>query len=682
MVQAFFEEAAELLADFEAGLLRLEEAPGDGELLNRIFRAAHTLKGNSSMLGFEEIAHFTHALEDLLDQLRKGQRAVTPPVIDALLASGDIVRGLLERARGGAGATAEERQTIERVLGALLAHLRGEVPAPVASRAAAASVAAPAVPPAQRTLYEIDFRPPADLLQRGLDPLEIIRQVGELGELVQVAPESGALSALADMDPERSYLAWRIWLLSARPQSEIEACFEFVGEPGAASISALPMGDAETPRPTAPADAPPPPPATPAEAAQEGRRAVRAAVAAESASIRVPIEKVDRLINLVGELVITQSMVAQTVGSFTPDKLAMLEEAVAQMDRHARELHERMMAIRMIPIKTLFGRFPRLVRDLTAAAGKQAVLAVSGEETELDKTVIEKMGDPLTHLVRNAVDHGLETPEDRQMAGKPEVGRVRLEAYQQGGSIYIEVGDDGKGLDRERIVAKAVQNGLVAPDQALTDDEAFALVFRAGLSTAEKVTEVSGRGVGMDVVRRNVEALGGTIAIRSECGKGTTFRIKLPLTLAIMDGQGLQVGEHVYILPLVAIVESVRPARHAIATVLGRGESVTVRGQPLPIIRLHRLLDVEPKGLDPTQGIVVIVEHEGRLAALLVDELLGQQQVVIKSLESNFKKVDGIAGATILGDGRVALILDVPGLVSLARGGGRERAEAPDSIAA
>lgn len=679
LVQAFLDEASELLADFEAGLLRLEETPGDAELLNRIFRCAHTLKGNSAMLGFEAIARFTHALEDLLDQLRKGLREATPSVVDALLASGDVVRDLLARARAGAGSSPAEEETMDGVIERWRALLRDDEPAPVAAPPAERAAAVPA--PSERTLYEIDFRPPADLFQRGLDPLDVIRQVGELGELVQVTPDTGALPALADMDPERTYLAWRIWLLSTRPQSEIEACFEFVGEPGAVTISGLPMEDAKTPPAKREAGAPPLP-QTPAEAAQEGRRAVQAVVAAESASIRVPVEKVDRLINLVGELVITQSMVAQTVGSFTPDKLAMLEAAVAQMDRHARELHERMMAIRMIPIKTLFGRFPRLVRDLTAAVGKQAVLAVSGEETELDKTVIEKMGDPLTHLVRNSVDHGLEAPEDRQMAGKPETGRIRLEAYQQGGSIYIEVGDDGKGLDRERIVAKAVQNGLVAPDQTLTDDEAFALIFRPGLSTAEKVTEVSGRGVGMDVVRRNVEALGGTIAIRSEVGKGTTFRIKLPLTLAIMDGQALQVGEHVYILPLVAIVESVRPTRQALATVLARGESVTVRGQSLPMIRLHRLLDVEPKGLDPTQGLVVIVEHENRLAALLVDELLGQQQVVIKSLEANFKKVDGIAGATILGDGRVALILDVPGLVSLARSGGRERAEAPDSIAA
>jgi two-component system, chemotaxis family, sensor kinase CheA len=327
------------------------------------------------------------------------------------------------------------------------------------------------------------------------------------------------------------------------------------------------------------------------------------------------------------------------------------------------------MAVRMIPIKTLFSRFPRLVRDLTAAVGKQAVLTTAGEETELDKTVIEKIGDPLTHLIRNAVDHGIEPPEDRTMAGKPEHGTVRLEAYQRGGNIYIEVADDGKGLDRDRIAAKAIQNGLLAADQHPTDEEVLALIFRPGLSTAEKVTNVSGRGVGMDVVKRNVEALGGSIAIRSEPGAGTCFTIKLPLTLAIMDGQSLRVGEQVYILPLVTIVESIRPTRSAVARVFGRGETLTVRGQVLPVIRLHELFGVEPRTTELTEALAVIVEHDRQLAALAVDDLLGQQQVVIKSLEANFHKLEGVAGATILGDGRVALILDVPGLVALARNG-------------
>ena len=562
IVQCFFEEAAELLSDFEACLLRLEETPGDAELLNRIFRSAHTLKGNSGMLGFDEIAHFTHGLEDLLGALREGRRVVTPRVVDTLLASKDTVRSLLAHAQDSSAGQPEAAE-IERVLAALRAHLNGE--------------------------------------------------------------DEPALREPAPADTEE------------RTPSEVEGAAEHDAEAGSA-----------------------------AQPAQEERRAGTTA-AAEAVSIRVPIEKVDRLINLVGELVITQSMVAQTVSAFTPEKLARLEEAVVQMNRHARELHERMMGIRMLPLKTLFARFPRLVRDLAATSGKQVVLDVSGEETELDKNVIEKIGDPLTHLIRNAVDHGLESPATREAAGKPEVGHVRLQAYQQGGSIYIEVADDGRGIDRERIVAKAIEHGLVAPDQTLTADEAFALVFRPGISTAEKVTEISGRGVGMDVVKRNVGSLGGSITIRSETGKGTRFRIKLPLTLAIMDGQALEVGGEVYLLPLVAITESVRPTADSLHAVAEGAEVVMVRGRALPLIRLARLLGTQPRTEDPTKGLVVIVEHEGRLAALLVDELLGQQQVVIKSLETNFKKMDGIAGATILGDGRVALILDVPGLVALAR---------------
>jgi two-component system chemotaxis sensor kinase CheA len=411
-------------------------------------------------------------------------------------------------------------------------------------------------------------------------------------------------------------------------------------------------------------------PATPAPlspSATGERPRTTTAPAAEASSIRVPVEKVDRLINLVGELVITQSMVAQTVAAFTPDKLGTLIDAVAQMDRHARELHERMMAVRMIPIRSLFARFPRVVRDLAGAVGKQVALETSGEETELDKTVIERIGDPLTHLIRNAVDHGLESPDTRREAGKSPAGRVTLRAYQQGGNIYIEVGDDGRGIDRERVRAKAVAQGLCGADETLGDAATLALIFRPGFSTAEKVTEVSGRGVGMDVVRQNVEALGGSIAIDSEPGAGTTFRIKLPLTLAILDGQLLIVGAQTYVLPILSIVESVRPRREQLNRVLARGETISIRGHAVPMLRLHRVLGVPPGREDATQGLVVIVEQDGRRAALLVDDLGGQQQVVIKSLETNFDKVRGVAGATILGDGRVTLILDVPGLLALAR---------------
>jgi two-component system chemotaxis sensor kinase CheA len=537
VVDIFFEEAAELLADFEAGLLELEEAHGDAELLNRIFRAAHTIKGNAGMLGFDAIARFTHGLESLLDALRTGARPVTADVIDTLLVSGDVLRRML-RAEQTGGDAADVERTLERLHGLLA--------------------------------------------------------------------EAGGTSTGG-------------------------------GEP---TSGASTSGTAPT-----------------------------VAGGAASSSIRVPIAKVDRLINLVGELVITQSMVTQAVGALPKERLGALAEAVAQMDRHARDLHEQVLAIRMIPVRALFERLPRLVRDVAATLGKQAVLEVSGEDTELDRTVIERISDPLTHLVRNAIDHGLEPPDAREAAGKPATGRIRLTAYQQGGSIYIEVGDDGRGLDRARIVAKAVERGLVGAGDTLPDEAVWPLVFAPGFSTATAVTEVSGRGVGMDVVRQNVTALGGAIGIHTEPGRGTRFRIKLPLTLAIMDGQALRIGREQYIIPLVAIRETVLPERGSIHTIGPGAEIAIVHGEPLPIVRLHRLFGAAAATEDPTAGLLVVAEHDGEVAALLVDELLGQQQVVIKSLEANFTRVRGIAGATILGDGRVALILDVAGLVDLAHAG-------------
>jgi two-component system chemotaxis sensor kinase CheA len=685
LVQAFFDEGSDLLVDFEAGVLCLEEGSHDAELLNRIFRSAHTLKGNSAMLGFERIARFTHALEDLLDQLRTGRRPVTPRAIDALLASSDVLRSLVAAGQADRpDGSADERAAEARALSAIQAILDADETAP-------AEAAATPAPAAQRVLWEIEFRPPADLLRRGLDPQRILEDVGRLGEVLQTVALTDGLPPLASLDPEVCYLGWRIFLLGTCTQADVEACFEFVGDPAAVSLHAMPMDPAGAPAATTPAPGPlasPPPPAVPSRpvampsplSAQPAAPAAevvtenyagpdrRRAAGPESASIRVPVEKVDRLIDLVGELVITQSMIAQTVAAFSPAKLPALLEAVAQMDRHARELHERMMGVRMIPIKTLFARFPRLIRDLAGPAGKQVILETHGEETELDKTVIERIADPLTHLVRNAIDHGLERPEARQAAGKPATGCVRLGAYQQGGNIFLEITDDGRGLDRDKLVTKAVALGLIDADEALTDEEAFALIFRAGFSTADRITEISGRGVGMDVVRQNVEALGGSIAIQTEPGRGTTFRVKLPLTLAIVDGQILAVGDQSFVVPVMSIVESVQPRREHLHRVLGAGETITIRNRVLPLIRVHRVFGVAPRSEDPTAGLVVVVEQDGRLAALLVDELLSQQQVVIKSLENNFDKVRGVAGATILGDGRVTLILDVPGLLGLARG--------------
>lgn len=657
-LEVFFEEAAELLRDFEEGVLRLERNECDAETLNRVFRSAHTLKGNSGMLGFETIARFTHTLESVLARIRSGDLAVTRSIVSVFLSVADVLRELLQRARDN-----DDRDVpqLREAMAALEGLATSDAHGPVTP------VSRPAVRTARdgpETLYEIRFHPPLDLLRRGLDPVRIIEALGELGTLVRVEPDLATLPSLGEMDPESAYLGFTCWLVTAEPQARVEACFEFVADDAAVRIEAQPDGAAPaTALDTTPAD----PPAGAGGSGVQAAEPPGSAAGLEAATIRVPTGKVDRLVDLVGELAIAQSMVVQLVDGFTPDRLDRLVEAVTQMDRHARDLQERVMAVRMLPIRTVFSRFPRLVRDLALTRGKQVLLETVGHETELDKSVIEQISDPLTHLVRNAVDHGIESPEVRRRAGKPEVGRLTLKAFQQGGSMYIEIADDGAGLDRERILARAVQSGLIPANETLADEQIYAFIFRPGFSTADRVTEVSGRGVGMDVVKRNLEALGGSIQIQSERGRGTTFRVKLPLTLAILEGQSVRVGEETYILPLASIIETVQPKSEALARVFDVGEGITVRGRVLPMLRLERLFGVTARAQDPTEGLVVIVDHDGRKVALLVDELLGQQRVVIKSLEANFRKLDGVAGATVLGDGRVALILDVPGLVALGR---------------
>jgi len=633
-LQLFFEEAAEIVRGFEEDLLRLERAPEDVETLNSILRGAHTLKGTSAMLGFDALVRFLHVLEDALTRLRGGEGEAPPASMDLFLASADVLRGLLQRARDG-----DERKVdrLDDVTRALCALARGGT-APAAPAPAAVARGAERDP----AVYAIRFSPPPDLLQRGLDPMRILQSLGELGEVVRFRLDASRLPIIEELDPERAYLGFDCWLRSAQPRERIEACFEFVGDPAAVSIEAIrDVPDRGAGEPAAPAS--------------------------EAATIRVATERVDRLVDLVGELMITHAMVAESMVKLAPDQLAEIEYAVAQMGRHVRTLQDRVMAVRMLPIRVAFGRIRRTVRDLAQALGKQVVLETSGEDTELDKSVIEQISDPLIHLVRNAVDHGIEPPEERQRAGKPEAGRLNLGAYQQGGNIYVEITDDGQGLDREAILAKAAAAGLLPGAGPLSDEQVFGLIFQPGFSTAERVTETSGRGIGLDVVKRNVDLLGGSITIQSERGRGATFRLKLPLTLAILEGQTLRVSGETYILPLASIVESVQPRDQDVRRLPGGGEIITRRSEVIPILRLARLFSVRSGGEDEVHRLVVIVEDEGRRLGLLVDELLDQQQVVIKSLEANFRRLEGIAAATVLGDGRVALILDVPGLVVLGR---------------
>ncbi|MCW5978809.1 MAG: chemotaxis protein CheA [Bryobacteraceae bacterium] len=626
----FFQEAEEHAATMEAELLRLEQGGGDAESLNAIFRCAHSIKGASGTFGFDDIAKFTHALETLLEGMRAGRIEPTAARAALLLRSVDVLRELLAAARTGGPPPAGVEESAAQLVVAQRADWAPNAPA-------VARVDDSAARP-----YRIRFVPAPEIFLQGMDPVLVLRELERAGEVQELRVDLSRLPPLAQLDPEICYLGWDLRLRSEKSAEDLRDVFAFVEDGARVEV------EPETARP--------------ALSAPSVRAPVR-----DSTSIRVTTEKVDKLVDLVGELVIAQSMAAEILNNFTASSLLRLQEAFSEMERYTRELQERVMGVRMLPIGSVFSRFPRLVHDLAEATGKRIVLEMSGEETELDKAVVESLGDPLTHLIRNAVDHGLEPPEERRAAGKPEQGAIRLHAFHQGGNVIVEASDDGRGLDAAKIRRKAVERGLLAEDQPASEEQIHAMLFEPGFSTAEQVSSISGRGVGMDVVKRTVEGMNGAVSISSAPGRGTSVRIKLPLTLAILDGLLLRVGEQTYILPLVAILESVRPTAAQLNSMAGQGEVVIMRGEPLPLVRLHRLLNVPTEVTDATRGLLVLVENHGRRLALLVDELLGQQQVVIKSLESNFRKVEGVVGATILGDGRAALILDVAGLAQMAR---------------
>jgi two-component system, chemotaxis family, sensor kinase CheA len=667
----FLEEASEHVASIEVGLLELESDPTDEELLNSVFRAAHSIKGGSSAVGLTDVARFTHVLEGLLDRVRANQIAFTRELGNLLLESNDVLRQLIAAARTDGAAPGETEQVLARLAEALgePGEDREE------SRVSAGEIVSGSPAPHASRTVSVRFVPASDLLLQGLDPVLLLRDVMALGTVRVIDPDLSRLPALAEIDPERCYLAWTVELDTDRPESDLRDVFAFAEDSceievtEGAAVDAVPSRAASAGGVARTTEAPPPPPPgeRPEDATAIASRDARGSRGSppESSSIRVATDKVDRLINLVGELVITQSMISEAVRDFSTDKLIRLQEAVAEMELNTRELQERVMAVRMMPIGSVFNRFPRLVRDLASSFGKSISLRMNGEDTELDKGVVERIGDPLTHLVRNAVDHGIESPEARRAAGKPPEGTISLRAFHLGGSVVVEVSDDGRGLDTARIREKAVALGLLAADGAVSDEQVCGFIFEPGFSTAERVTDVSGRGVGMDVVKRNIEELNGSVSVHTEPGRGTRFRIRLPLTLAILDGLLMSVGEEVYILPLTTIVESLRPQREVLRTVLGRGEVVALRGEFVPLLRLHVLFATATRITDPSEGLVVIVENEGHRLGLLVDEILGQSQVVIKNLEQNFRRIEGVMGATIMGDGRVALILDVPGLARL-----------------
>ncbi|WP_312485937.1 chemotaxis protein CheA [Massilia timonae] len=702
--QVFFDEAEELLAEMERLLLGVDVAAPDAEDLNAIFRTAHSVKGGASTFGLTDMCDVTHVLESLLDRIRKGEMALTSNHVDAFLAAKDGLKMQLDGHRHGAHV---DNEAIANVRMALHDLAEGLVPA--------APVVAPSYLTAQpRTEHQIEgaHRYKIELpqvAQRDINAL--VDELGLMGR-VSVAPLEGGRTALIIttheslddiiaicsfvLDPddlkifEAPALTPEQRAIEAAERKRIEDAqgYGFFGpdddiSPAGGELSEDDLGygffqPIEQIRAAAGIVAAPPEPVAASISVQAQnmvehlaelsaeKKAAKKDDKNESSSIRVSVEKVDQLINLIGELVITNAMLEQRSNVLDPILHERLLSSVSQLGRNTRELQEAVMSIRMMPMDFVFSRFPRMVRDLAGKLGKKVDFITHGAATELDKGLIERIVDPLTHLVRNSIDHGVEMPAARVAAGKSEAGRLFLSAGHQGGHIVIEVADDGGGLNREKILAKAASNGLAVSDN-MTDSEVWQLIFAPGFSTAEVVTDVSGRGVGMDVVKRNITAMGGTVDIRSAAGFGTTISISLPLTLAILDGMSIRSGDEIYILPLSFVVESLQPAPEDVRDIAGRGRVLKVRGEYLPLIPLHQMFDIEPRHREPSDGIVVILETEGKKAALFVDELVGQQQVVVKNLEANYRKVAGISGATIMGDGGVALILDVAALVRSSR---------------
>lgn len=641
----FFEESREGLDAMEAGLLALESGQQDPEIINSVFRAAHSIKGGAGTFGFDAIAALTHVLETLLDELRAGKRALEANAVDAMLSSVDVLRALLREAEHGQAA---DPAAVAAVKARLEAVLSGQ------AASSAPAVAAARVDDTPEA-WQIGFVPAPSLFMSGNDPLRIIRELEHLGSL-QVAARMERLPGFAQLDPLEAHLAWDLGLVGKVPRSKIEDTFAWVLDDCELDIRPAAPPSLATQAPAAVAAAAPAAPAPAAAAPASGGASQEA-----ETSIRVSVDKVDALINLVGELVITQAMLKQVSHALDPVHAESLFAGLDQLERNTRDLQEAVIGVRMLPVDAVFRRFPRLVRDLSSRLGKQVRLRTIGEGTELDKGLIEKIADPLVHLVRNSIDHGLEMPDVRRDAGKDETGTITLAASHQGGHIVIEVSDDGRGLNREKILAKAHERGLAVPDNP-TDSQVWDLIFQPGFSTADAVTDLSGRGVGMDVVRRNIQALGGEVQIESSLGSGTRTLIRLPLTLAILDGMTVAVAGETLILPLAYVLEALQPQAEDIRSMAGEGRVLRVRGEYLPILSLSEYYGYGARTAN-SESLVVVVEGDGQKIALEVDELVGQQQVVVKNIENNYRRIGGVSGATILGDGRVALIVDIGGLV-------------------
>ncbi|WP_438395137.1 chemotaxis protein CheA [Caballeronia sp. DA-9] len=722
--QTFFDEADELLADMEQLLLALDLANPDPEDLGAIFRAAHSIKGGAATFGFSALTETTHILESLLDRARNNELVLRRDMIDTFLETKDVLSDQLGAYRASAEPDAAAAKAICAKLEFLrdndagddtghAGHAPQAAAEPTPSFADEAAIAqdlaqvamalGPNEPPAHvveqaneaveeeggwtefasaldsaNANDEADDGPHLKITLRGVgekDQALLTEELGNLGTVVGEKKSGGDLTLWLDSDVSADDIVAVCCFVidesqisigrgNASQASEVQAPAAVAATEQTREVTEK-APEAEKTEPVAVATAAAEPRANvaaasaPAEAPKA--RAAAAPAASEGSSIRVGVEKVDQLINLVGELVITQAMLAETTSTFDPALHDRLFNGMAQLERNARDLQEAVMSIRMMPMDYVFSRFPRLVRDLAAKLGKEVELVTFGQATELDKSLIERIIDPLTHLVRNSLDHGIETVEARRAAGKAAAGQLVLSAAHHGGNIVIEVSDDGAGLRRDKILAKAMKQGMQV-NESMSDDEVWQLIFMPGFSTADQVTDISGRGVGMDVVKRNIQAMGGHVEIQSREGRGTTTKIVLPLTLAILDGMSVKVGSEIFILPLNFVMESLQPVADDIYTVAGGERVVRVRGEYLPLVALHQVFEVSDARTEPTQGIITIIQSEGRRFAMLIDELVGQQQVVVKNLETNYRKVHGISAATILGDGSVALIVDVAAL--------------------
>ena len=641
----FFEECSEGIEAMESGLLNLEDGQSDAETINTIFRAAHSIKGGAGTFGFTDLAEFTHGMESMLDEMREGRRPITRDAVSLLLESVDCLRELV--------LCCKDNQEIDSDAIANLKQRLVSLPAEESESDNKSTSSIEAESQTSTAGWCVSFHPYKNLFYSGNDPLRLLRELHGLGEL-EVKVDVSGLPDFAELDPEKSYLGWEILLKGDASKEQVSEVFAWVEGDCKLEIKA------RTNRRT-----------------QWGRRAddnatlkygrrqsdKEALIGQEVTTIRVGIDKVDELVNLVGELVITQSIINRVCMDLDLDHAEKLSESLEQLDRNTRDLQEQTMNIRMLPIDFAFQRLPRIVRDLSQTLEKKVELKFSGQSTELDKTVLEKIVDPLVHLVRNSLDHGIETPKQRRAKGKDETGVINVNAYHQGGNIIIEVSDDGAGLDQKKILEKAREKGFVEEGEELSVEQVQDMIFMPGFSTAVTVSDVSGRGVGLDVVRRNIADLGGMVEVVSEPDHGSKFTIRLPLTLAILEGLMVRVGGQVYILPLLAIVESVQIKKGQVNAVAGKAEFYQYRDEYLPVIRLHEVFNIETEVTNLEQGLLTIVDAGNKRIGLFLEEVLGQQQVVIKSLKKNFHQVEGISGATILGDGSVALILDVPGLV-------------------